>query len=382
MISKCPICKSESLFKLLSRPNIPVHENLIFDKQDEALKIERGNLNSVICEDCEFVFNQTFNNSLMNYGKGYENSQNSSVFFKKHISNLVDELIKKHHIRNSKILEVGSGNGYFLKNLVKNNSWKNFGIGYDPSYNLSETNLDNLRFEKKFFDNTCKENVDVIISRHTIEHIPEAIPFLKNIRKISKPQTKIFFETPNVEWILKNEVFWDFTYEHCSFFTKNSLITAFQTAGFKVNSIKSVFENQYLWLEAIPSTPEIITKNSKLLEFAKIFKSSLKRNEEELKSKIRKLTKNGNVALWGAAGKGVSLTNIIDPNQKLVECLIDLNPKKWGKFISGTGHEIINYTEIEKREIKTAIIMNPNYYDEIEELVKNENIKIDLIKSK
>ena len=53
--------------------------------------------------------------------------------------------------------------------------------------------------------------------------------------------------------------------------------------------------------------------------------------------------KHGNIALWGAAGKGVCLANTIDPNREFIECLIDLNPKKWGKFIPGTGHEIINF---------------------------------------
>lgn len=380
MISKiCPVCNSMSLFNFFSRSNIPTNENLIFDNPEDAIKIPRGNLNSVICKDCNFVFNQTFDFSLMNYGDGYENSQNSSVFFKNYISNLVEKLIKKYHIRNSKILEIGCGNGYFLKKLVQENSWKNFGIGYDPSYNTSKNNLENIRFEKKFFDDTCKEESDFIISRHVIEHIPKPIPFLKNIRKISKSHTKIFFETPTVEWIFKNHVFWDFTYEHCSFFTKNSLTTAFQVAGFKVESVKSVFENQYLWLEAIPSDTNNITTNSSLLESAKIFQSSAKKKEKELKLKIKKLTKNGNIALWGAAGKGVSLANILDPDHESIECLIDLNPKKWDKFIAGTGHDIINFTEIEKRKIKTVIIMNPNYYDEIKKLLIEQNIDINLI---
>ena len=91
--------------------------------------------------------------------------------------------------------------------------------------------------------------------------------------------------------------------------------------------------------------------------------------------------KHGNIALWGAAGKGVCLANIIDPNRESIECLIDLNPKKWGKFIPGTGHDIINFTEIEKRKIKTAIIMNPNYYDEIKKLIIEQNIDINLINS-
>ena len=59
----------------------------------------------------------------MNYGDNYENSQNSSVFFQNHISNLVNDLIEKSNIRDSKILEIGCGDGYFLKQLVQDDSW-------------------------------------------------------------------------------------------------------------------------------------------------------------------------------------------------------------------------------------------------------------------
>jgi hypothetical protein len=134
-------------------------------------------------------------------------------------------------------------------------------------------------------------------------------------------------------------------------------------------------------LEAIPSNSQIITKNSCLLKSAEIFQSSVKNKKEKLKSKIKKLMKHGNIALWGAAGKGVCLANTIDPNREFIECLIDLNPKKRGKFIPGTGHEIINFTEIEQRKIKTAIVMNPNYYDEIKKLIIEQNLDILLINS-
>jgi len=379
MISKiCPVCNSMHLYNFFSKTNVPTTPNLIFDTQEDAINTPRGNLTLVICENCDFVFNQSFNLSLVNYGDNYKNSQNSSTYFKNYISNLVDELIKKYNIRDSKILEIGCGDGYFLKQLVQNDSWKNFGVGYDPSNNTTET-MKRIRIEKSFFDDTCKEESDFTISRHVIEHIPNPIHFLKNIRKISKPQTKIFFETPTVEWILKNNVFWDFGYEHCSLFSQNSMTTAFQIAGFKVNSIKSVFKDQYLWIEAVPSDVNYITKNSNLLKLAKSFQSLVKQKENELKSKLEKLIKNGNIAFWGAAGRGVSLANIIDPDRKSIECLIDLNPEKWKKFIPGTGHDIINFTEIEKRKIKTAIVMNPNYFDEIKKFIIEQNININLI---
>src|SRR5207237_10067808 len=72
---------------------------------------------------------------------------------------------------------------------------------------------------------------------------------------------RIFFEWPCIEWILANLVLLDFFYDHCSYFSAASLSTAFQVAGFEVQSVTHVFEGQYLWLEAtLPQTAPRIDK--------------------------------------------------------------------------------------------------------------------------
>ncbi len=67
---------------------------------------------------------------------------------------------------------------------------------------------------------------------------------------------------------------------------------------------------------------------------------------------------------------------MIDPGKKLIDSIIDVNPNKQGKHSSGTGHPIIGYKEIQSRGIKTAILMNPNYYQEIIGLLTNAKISI------
>src|SRR5437764_687990 len=61
---------------------------------------------------------------------------------------------------------------------------------------------------------------------------------------------RVYFETPDVTWILRNQVIWDFFYEHCSLFAPGSLSTAFAAAGFRVSAVRRVFCDQYLWIEA------------------------------------------------------------------------------------------------------------------------------------
>ena len=41
---------------------------------------------------------------------------------------------------------------------------------------------------------------------------------------------------------------------------------------------------------------------------------------------IRRRGETGAIALWGAGAKGVTLANLVDPEQTLFECVVDVNP--------------------------------------------------------
>jgi len=88
---------------------------------------------------------------------------------------------------------------------------------------------------------------------------------------------------------------------------------------------------------------------------------------------------DGTLAIWGAGAKGVTFVNLIDPKREYIDCIIDVNVNKQGKFLPGTGHPIINYKEIPSKKINKVILMNPNYYDEIVNLLKESKIEIDII---
>ena len=106
-----------------------------------------------------------------------------------------------------------------------------------------------LKFEKRYFtEKDTSLNFDILICSHVIEHISNPKSLLKTIRHSLSNSRKsmIFFETPSVEWILKNNVIWDFFYEHCSYFSKNSLINLFLSEGFKIENISNPKNNLYL----------------------------------------------------------------------------------------------------------------------------------------
>lgn len=383
-VKNCPVCKSIRLKNFLHRHLVAVHQHLLVKDRESARTLLEGELDLAVCEECGFVFNCAFDPSKLKYGEAYDNTQDCSPSFKTHLSCLVHRLIYECGIQSSRIVEIGCGKGRFLQALVEHPETNNHGYGFDPSYIGPLSLCDGkLLFEQRFYDESCADIVaDVVICRHVIEHIPNPVDFLQTIRKAlrNSPKARVFFETPCLEWILRNQVVWDFFYEHCSYFTASSLTTAFEQAGFQVNRIDHVFSGQYLWLEAsIAKVPAVIKNAGAVPELCRNYLLA----ETEIIATWRKtidiLLEEGKVALWGAGAKGVTFANLIDPEMDKLDCVVDLNPMKQNKFIPGAGHAIVNYSDLGKRGVKHAILMNPNYLEENKKIIKETGLQVNLL---
>ena len=382
---QCPVCESSRLTAFLNRGQVPVHQNLVVNSQDAARSVVRGELALVVCEDCGFVFNRAFDFSRLAYGEDYDNTQSCSAFFDAYLDSRVTDLVERQGVRNSTVVEVGCGKGQFLRKLVEFPGANNKGFGFDPSYVGPDTDLDGLlAFRRSYYDNTCTDvAADVVVCRHVIEHVPAPLALLRSVRQAlaHTPKARVFFETPCVEWILCNRVVWDFYYEHCSLFTASSLSLAFERAGFSVDRVDHIFGGQYLWLEA--RVTDATSPTTQGLPECAPLAHAYAADENILRQKwlatLFDLKALGNVALWGAGAKGATFANLVDPNCDLIDCVVDLNPNKQGRYIPGTGHLIIAPADLPRRGVKSAVLMNPNYREEILRLLAGTGIEIDLV---
>lgn len=385
IINNCPVCESIKLVNILQRDNMPVYQNLLINSYDRARDIVKGDLSVYQCEDCGFVFNQAFDSNKVVYGSDYENTQSYSPYFTQYLDELINELVLNKGVQNVNIVEVGCGKGHFLKKIamIGNNS----GYGFDPSYIGPDIELDGkVRFEKRLYNEECTEiQADVVICRHVIEHIQSPLIILKAIRAAlaHSPHASVYFETPCVDWILNNKIMFDFFYEHCSYFNKSSLEKAFILSGFEVISIDHIFNGQYMWLEAKPlqSTEKLAARkySNEDISSSTLFAQYEMEWLDVIRKQLHGYSHKGNIAIWGAGAKGVTFLNMIDIDRKYISCVIDINPNKVGKFIPGTGHEIVGINELDISEISTIIVMNPNYFEEIKLLVEKKQLNITCI---
>ena len=102
----------------------------------------------------------------------------------------------------------------------------NTGVGFDPAYRGPDVDCSGrARFERRFYGPECADTAaDVVVCRHVIEHVPRPVELLRTVRQAlaASPHARVYLETPDAAWILRNQVLCDLFYEHCSLFTAPS----------------------------------------------------------------------------------------------------------------------------------------------------------------
>ncbi len=368
-MTACPLCSADTPAPFLVRASVPVHQNLPAATAAEARAAPRGRLEMVACECCGFVFNRAFDPALPRYGPGYDNAQSHSPSFAAHLDAVGQHLVDACGVSQARILEVGSGHGEFLRKLVGRPGASNRGVGFDPAYDGPQEEFGGrLRFVRQFYaPDPDNGPIDVVICRHVIEHVADPLALLGAVGAALEGTAgaRVIFETPGIGWILHHRVFWDFFYEHCSLFSAASLGGAFARAGFAVTAVRQVFAGQYLLLEATPGAPKRPPWAGDIPDLARHYGRSETARVGAWRLRLAVLAASGPVAIWGAGAKGVTLAGLVDPDLEHIDCVVDINPAKQGRFVPGTGHPIVAPEALAARGVRNVVLMNPAYRKEV-----------------
>ena len=346
----------------------PISCNHLCSSRDAALSEPTGAICLGFCHDCAHVFNIEYDSARLDYRPGYENSLRGSGRFGEYEDALMAALIERYDLYGRRIVEIGCGRGQFLAGLCERGG--NSGIGFDPSYSNESANAvpGIVIHPETYAAQGADLSPDFICSRHTLEHVGDPRGFLSSIRnRTNRMGIPVFFEVPNGLYTLRDGGIWDIIYEHCSYFTPSSLARVFRETGFKPVEVAETFAAQFLTIHATTDASSHETSANTTPAVARLVTSFAQTYQSRLKEWSRTLLRLENdgrrVVVWGAGAKGTAFLNLLRPAG--VEYVVDMNPRKHGKYIIGTGQQIVPPEFLREYMPDDIICMNPNYLDEI-----------------
>ena len=113
----CPACGSSEISVFFEMAATPTYVNFLSRTAQEARNCKRGDIRLGFCEACGLITNVAFDEALLEYREGYENSLHFSKVFQSYAGQLADDLVRRHGLKNKDIIEVGCGRGDFLNML-------------------------------------------------------------------------------------------------------------------------------------------------------------------------------------------------------------------------------------------------------------------------
>ena len=370
----CPNCDGRRTYAFHHIANVPVNSCLLYENRKGATNLRCGNIDLSFCPDCGFVYNTEWRPDQTTYGDHYEDTQEFSGTFSAYQKQQAIDLLARYGVVEKEIVDIGCGKGEFLSLLCE--LGRNRGVGYDPSFVTGRRNgiPSGLEFKRELFTAATNQSPpDLVCCKMTLEHISASRQFVRSIRKIASPKrgTVVCIQVPDVRRILSEAAFWDVYYEHCSYFSPSSLQRVLRESGFEVLRVESGFGGQYLTIEAravgIPpasanSQPEAADDlESAVAQFSDMAARSI----AAWKKLLHQTASMGRRSvLWGSGSKAVAFMSAVG-NDAEIEYLIDINPYRWGKFVPGSGKQIMPPEVILKHPPDLVIAMNPNYIDEI-----------------
>lgn len=385
----CPNCAAEGMRVIYSIEQVPVHSVQLLHSRQQALDYPRGDITLAFCDTCGFISNVAYDYSLQDYSVEYEATQSCSPTFNSFAYKLADRLVKDYHLQEKDIIEIGCGQGEFLSVLCELGN--NRGVGFDPAY-LPEKDVtggdQRIQFIQDYYSEEYSDyKADFVVCKMTLEHINPPIDMVATVRRSlgDRKDTIVFFQVPDVLRVLSDIAFWDIYYEHCSYFSAGSLARLFRKAGFEVVNLAREYDDQYIMIEARPANAaaaEVLAAENDLEDLRRAvdrFAETIPIELAAWRDRIQNYSAQGKkVVLWGGGSKGVAFLTTLGIYEQ-IEYVVDINPRKHGTFMGGTGQEVVNPEFLVEYRPDVVIVMNPIYCTEIKHSLNQIGLDPELI---
>jgi 2-polyprenyl-3-methyl-5-hydroxy-6-metoxy-1,4-benzoquinol methylase len=376
-------CKIKKFLNFHQFPlaNFPVENNKLFFFLRKKKYKNKKKLIITKCDKCNYLgLEKRANYKILDniYSKFYKySSAMLNDFIPSRDNFFLEYIFKKLNFNKLKnVLEIGCFDGYILYNLKKKFPHLNV-VGCEPSVGADIANKFNLNVKKKFFNKKIfnGKKFDVVIVRHTLEHIYNLRKIFEDIKSIMHENSIFAIEVPNINYFLKKGLLEVFSFQHLHYFSSNTFINLSKKYNLQLIDITKTPENLIILLKKNYRFTKL--KPSKFKNYVSNFKKTFKKNQIRL-NKIISSYAHKDICYWGAGGFSIAAINLYKIPFNKKSMLVDKDPKKHGLSI---GDNII-IEKITKNKIKKKklVVITSYYTQQIYNEIKKLKINIDILK--
>ena len=387
LIKECPITGHDEQIKYFDLGNIPLVNNLC-NTREEAINVEKfpldinyypasGESSLSVAINGELLFSHYLFKSEVNKPY-YEHCQKMFKYAQEYIK------IKD----GTKIIDIGGNDGSLLDAFRSVSDKELKLLNIDPSKNLSKLCKNkNIPVLTEFFSyNIAKtlDKVDIITSTNVFQHLFDINSFAKGIEYLLKDDGIWILEFPY--WIhdMKTNQFDQIYHEHMFYHSVTPMKIMMEKHGMKIiNITKQNIHGGTLRLiiskKDSKFTPDITIEAYLQLEKNYGLDYHIKWGKEvqnhitNSKNFIKQLKQEGKTIYgFGAAAKGCIYLNSMGLTYQDIDYVIDDTDIKQGKFIPGTGIQVIDRNILKEKQPDYILILAHNFSNYIIESLNSE----------
>ena len=323
------------------------------------------------------------------FNERYPFFTSSSEYMKLHFSEYA-KFIKKNYLKNnSKIIEIGSNDGTFLKNFKDNNL--DF-IGFEPSANVAKMAIkQGIKTKNSFFNtktiesiNEFTNNTDVIFAANVICHIPNLVDLIKAVEKLLSSKGVFIFEEPYLGSMFEKTSYDQIYDEHIFMFSGTSIQKIFDLFDMELidlikqpthgGSMRYIVARKNKFSKTknmIKILDEEKFKNLDNFQFCKEFKNNCENSKKKLNNLLLNFKAEGKkIAGYAATSKSTTVLNYCNINNKIIDYICDTTEEKIGKYSPGMHIPIVPVNHFRDNYPDIAYLFAWNHKKEIFEKEK------------
>lgn len=383
---ECRFCKS-ALNNTVIDLGVAPPSNAYLNQEDLNKAEKFYPLKILLCENCWLVQTKDFIQTEELFNSTYAYFSSYSDSWLNHVESYVNDIIQRFRLGSaSHVVEVASNDGYLLQYVQQA---KIPCLGIEPTKSTAFfSKQKNINTIEDFFGEKLAKvllnqgfQADLMVANNVLAHVPDINDFVRGFTILLKDNGVATFEFPHLFNMISENQFDTIYHEHYSYLSLGTACQIFAANGLNVfdveqlsthgGSLRIFAQRSDTGIRPkMKSVSRIIEQENALGMRNVLFYKELQANSEKIKNDLVSFlieAKNlkRNVVGYGAAAKGNTLLNFSGIRSDLVNCVVDRNPAKQGKFMPGSRLKILDESEIRKSKPDYILILPWNIKDEV-----------------